>query len=90
MAANTTTNHLQLLLPLELMNKCTGSRIHIVKKNDKEIIGTPLGCDDVVNMVLEDVMDFEIIPERRQINKLDQILLNENNISMLVPKRRKP
>uniref|UniRef100_A0A8C6FIE5 Sm domain-containing protein n=1 Tax=Moschus moschiferus TaxID=68415 RepID=A0A8C6FIE5_MOSMO len=38
-----------------------------------------------VNMVLEDVIEFEIIPEGRRITKLDQILLNGNNITMLVP-----
>ncbi|XP_072350984.1 uncharacterized protein [Scyliorhinus torazame] len=36
------------LLPLELVDKCIGSRIHIVMKNDKEIVGTLLGFDDFV------------------------------------------
>uniref|UniRef100_A0A674HBN3 U6 snRNA-associated Sm-like protein LSm5 n=1 Tax=Taeniopygia guttata TaxID=59729 RepID=A0A674HBN3_TAEGU len=73
------------LLPLELVDKCIGSRIHIVMKSDKEIVGTLLGFDDFVNMVLEDVTEFEITPEGRRITKLDQILLNGNNITMLVP-----
>ena len=41
------------LLPLELVDKAIGSRIHIIMKNDKEIVGTLLGFDDFVNMVLE-------------------------------------
>ncbi|GCB77539.1 hypothetical protein scyTo_0020005 [Scyliorhinus torazame] len=75
------------LLPLELVDKCIGSRIHIVMKNDKEIVGTLLGFDDFVtlDMVLEDVTEFEITPEGRRITKLDQILLNGNNITMLIP-----
>ncbi|KAB0392126.1 hypothetical protein E2I00_007899 [Balaenoptera physalus] len=68
-----------------LVDKCIGSRIHIVMKSDKEIVGTLLGFDDFVNMVLEDVTEFEITPEGRRITKLDQILLNGNNITMLVP-----
>ncbi|XP_038665743.1 U6 snRNA-associated Sm-like protein LSm5 isoform X3 [Scyliorhinus canicula] len=56
MALNS-TNPSQLL-PLELVDKCIGSRIHIVMKNDKEIVGTLLGFDDFVNMVLEDVTEF--------------------------------
>ncbi|XP_038950859.1 U6 snRNA-associated Sm-like protein LSm5 [Rattus norvegicus] len=84
MAVNATTNRSQLL-PLELVAKCIGSRIHIVMKSDKDIVGTPLGFDDFVNMVLEDVTEFEITPEGRRITKLDQILLNGNNITMLVP-----
>uniref|UniRef100_A0A3Q4GXG3 U6 snRNA-associated Sm-like protein LSm5 n=1 Tax=Neolamprologus brichardi TaxID=32507 RepID=A0A3Q4GXG3_NEOBR len=50
-----------------------------------KIVGTLLGFDDFVNMVLEDVTEFEITPEGRRITKLDQILLNGNNITMLIP-----
>ncbi len=39
------------LLPLELVDKCIGSRIWIIMKGDKEIVGTLLGFDDYVNMV---------------------------------------
>lgn len=46
------------LLPLELVDKCIGSRIHVIMKSDKEIVGILLGFDDYVNMVLEDVSYF--------------------------------
>uniref|UniRef100_H2PMG0 U6 snRNA-associated Sm-like protein LSm5 n=1 Tax=Pongo abelii TaxID=9601 RepID=H2PMG0_PONAB len=84
MAANATTNPSQLL-PLELVDKCIGSRIHIVMKSDKEIVGTLLGFDDFVNILLKGGGVSEITPEGRRITKLDQILLNGNNITMLVP-----
>ena len=42
----TTFSNPSQLLPLELVDKCIGSRIHIVMKNDKEIVGTLLGFDD--------------------------------------------
>ena len=71
------------LLPLELVDKAIGSRLHIIMKNDKEIVGTLLGFDDFVNMVLEDVTEYESTPEGRRITKLDQILLNGNNITMV-------
>ncbi|XP_048215839.1 U6 snRNA-associated Sm-like protein LSm5 [Perognathus longimembris pacificus] len=54
-------------------------------KSDKEIVGIGLGFDNFVNMVPEDVTEFESTPEGRRITKLDQILLNGNNITMLVP-----
>jgi U6 snRNA-associated Sm-like protein LSm5 len=57
--------------------------MHIIMKNDKEIVGTLLGFDDFVNMVLEDVTEYESTPEGRRITKLDQILLNGNNITMV-------
>lgn len=69
----------------ELVDKCIGSRIHIIMKNDKEMVGTLLGFDDFVNMLLEDVTEYENTPEGRRVTKLDQILLNGNNITMLVP-----
>nr|XP_036846505.1 U6 snRNA-associated Sm-like protein LSm5 [Manis javanica] len=85
MAANATTNPSQLL-PLELVDKCIGSRIHIVMKSDKEIVGTLLGFDDFVSILLKGGDgNIEITPEGRRITKLDQILLNGNNITMLVP-----
>ncbi|XP_048193874.1 U6 snRNA-associated Sm-like protein LSm5 [Perognathus longimembris pacificus] len=84
MAANATTNRSQLL-PLERVDKCIGSRIHIMMKSEKEIVGTLLGFDNFVNMVLEAITEFEITPEGRRITKLDKILLNGNSITMLVP-----
>jgi len=84
-AAAATTMTPGTLLPLELVDKCIGSRIHIIMKNDKEVVGTLLGFDDYVNMVLEDVVEYESTSEGRRVTKLDQILLNGNNITMLVP-----
>ncbi|CAM1508259.1 Fc.00g051070.m01.CDS01 [Cosmosporella sp. VM-42] len=89
------------LLPLELIDKCVGSRIWVVMKGDKEFSGTLLGFDDYVNMVLEDVT--ELYEQHRQCRlgnvkltewpsdysgnhtKLPKILLNGNNICMLIP-----
>ncbi|XP_055974615.1 U6 snRNA-associated Sm-like protein LSm5 [Sorex fumeus] len=60
-------------------------------KSIKEIVDTLLIFDDFVNMVLKDVTEFEIMPEgRRIITKLDQILLNGNNLTMLVPGGERP
>lgn len=38
---------------LELVDKCIGSRIHIIMKSDKEIVGTLLGFDDFVSILLD-------------------------------------
>jgi small nuclear ribonucleoprotein (snRNP)-like protein len=38
----------------------TGSKIWIILKGDKEFVGTLRGFDDYVNMVLEDVTEFEV------------------------------
>jgi len=54
-------------------------------KGDKELVGTLLGFDDYVNMVLEDVTEYETTPDGRRTTKLEQILLNGNQICMLIP-----
>jgi U6 snRNA-associated Sm-like protein LSm5 len=77
--------NLSQFLPLELVDKCIGSRLWIMMKGDKELVGILRGYDDYVNMVLEDVTEYENTPEGRKVTKLESILLNGNNIAILVP-----
>jgi len=56
-----------------------------VMKGDKELVGTLRGFDVFVNMVLEDVDEYEVTPEGTRVTHMDQILLNGNNIALLVP-----
>jgi U6 snRNA-associated Sm-like protein LSm5 len=81
----TLQNNPSTILPSELIDRCIGSKIWVVMKGDKEIVGTLRGFDVYVNMVLEDVEEIEITPEGKKVTKLDQILLNGNNIAVLVP-----
>ncbi|KAM0856967.1 hypothetical protein ACQ4PT_048770 [Festuca glaucescens] len=78
-------NNPSQLLPSELIDRCIGSKIWVIMKGDKELVGTLCGFDVYVNMVLEDVTEYEYTAEGRRITKLDQILLNGNNIAILVP-----
>ncbi len=73
------------LLPLELVDKCIGSKLWIIMKGDKEIVGTLRGFDEYVNMVLDDVTEYDFTPEGTKVTSLDSILLNGSNISLLVP-----
>ena len=82
MATSTATNP-STLLPLELVDKCIGSRIWIIMKGDKEVVGTLLGFDDYVNMVMEDAVEYTFTSEGREVTKLESILLNGNNVAML-------
>nr|KAJ3419917.1 RNA-binding protein lsm5 [Polyrhizophydium stewartii] len=70
---------------MQLVDNCVGSRLWVVMKGEKEFTGTLLGFDDFVNMVLEDVTEYELTSEGYKTTKLDQILLNGNNICMLMP-----
>lgn len=73
------------LLPLELVDKCIGSKIHILMKSDKEFVGTLVGFDDYVNVVLEDVLEYSRVGTELESKHLDIILLNGTNITMLIP-----
>lgn len=73
------------LMPTELIDRCIGSKIWVIMKGDKELVGTLRGFDVYVNMVLEDVTEYENTPEGSRVTKLDRILLNGNNIAILVP-----
>ena len=70
---------------MEFIDKCIGSRIQVIMKNEKEIIGTLVGFDDYVNMVLEDAVEYEMTSEGKKKTNLEEILLNGNNITMMVP-----
>eukprot|EP00466_Bigelowiella_natans_P000034 jgi/Bigna1/125327/aug1.1_g35 len=73
------------LLPLELIDKCIGEKIWIIMKGDKELTGTLRGFDAYVNMVLDDVTEYDFAEEGKKVTKLDSILLNGNNVSLMVP-----
>ena len=73
------------ILPLELIDKCIGSRIWILMKSDTEIVGTIRGFDDYVNMVLDDVTEISVVDGEKVKTSMDQILLNGNSVAVLVP-----
>ena len=72
--------------PLALIDAAVGDQLWIIMKGDKELVGTLRGFDNYVNMVLENVTEYEAQPSGKyKKTTMDQILLNGNNIVMLVP-----
>ena len=62
----------------ELVDKCIGSRIHIIMKNDKEIVGVLLGFDDYVSILLMSVSMVRIsIGFYKKYGHLNQMLIGE-------------
>lgn len=72
-------------MPQELLSKCVDERVWIIMKNSREVVGVLKGYDVYVNMVLEDVTEYERTSQGVIKNKLDKILLNGNNVAVLVP-----
>ncbi len=80
-AANTA-----VALPLALVDRAIGHRVHVILRGDKELVGTLMGFDDFVNMVLDDVTEFETTADGTiRKTKLKQILLNGNSVALIVP-----
>lgn len=58
-----------------------------VTQNDKELEGTLIGVDELVNMVMEDVVELILDPTTgtsKEVGRIDEILLNGNNVAMIV------
>ncbi|OWZ81046.1 U6 snRNA-associated Sm-like protein LSm5 [Cryptococcus neoformans Bt85] len=70
------------ILPLELVDRCIGSPIWVLMKNEREFTGTLMGFDDYVNMVLKDVKEYEVTASGITETDLGDTLLNGNNIAM--------
>lgn len=63
-----TANPLQLL-PLEVIDMCLGSIIHIAMKSDKETVETLVKFDDFLDVVLGDITEFGIPLEGKRITR---------------------
>lgn len=79
-----------VVLPLALVDKCIGSRIQVLMKNNKEYIGVLRGFDDFLNMVLDDATEYTWLTEDEcrvltEQTQPDGILLNGKNVALLIP-----
>ncbi|CDK29368.1 unnamed protein product [Kuraishia capsulata CBS 1993] len=70
------------VLPLELVDKCIGSKVWVIRTDRTEFVGTLVGFDDFVNMVLEDVVETE--SDGTELHRKN-MLLNGRNVTMIVP-----
>ncbi|KAH3668446.1 hypothetical protein OGAPHI_002200 [Ogataea philodendri] len=71
-----------VILPLELIDKSIGSRIWVLMTTEQEFVGNLVGFDDFVNVVLEDVEEYE---GDKLISKRPKMLLNSRQLAMIVP-----
>ncbi|KAJ9094508.1 hypothetical protein QA089_001049 [Meyerozyma guilliermondii] len=69
------------ILPLEVLDRAIGHKIQVLLTNDKEFHGTLVGFDDFVNMVLEDVEEFDNEGKKETLKKM---LLNGGQVAMMV------
>ena len=72
------------------MDRCVGSKIWVILKEETEFVGTLLGFDEFANLVMEDVKEYEWTAEGYEVTALEQLLLNGSHIAILVPGGKGP
>jgi U6 snRNA-associated Sm-like protein LSm5 len=72
--------------PLALLEATVGSEVWIIMRGERELKGVLKGYDDYVNLVLEDVREFDAAGEL--ISSSASMLLNGNNIVGISPGKR--
>ncbi|EFC49550.1 predicted protein [Naegleria gruberi] len=92
MSTTNTENTIPIIQPLELIDKCIGSSIFVLMKDDKELVGTLRGFDDYINMILDNVTEYSYSEDgsSRTESKLPSIILNGNNVAILAPGLSEP
>jgi U6 snRNA-associated Sm-like protein LSm5 len=87
-STTTTTQQQSLITPASVMDDSLGHRILILMKNNKELEGKLVGIDEFINIVLEDVIEYDSTEEGiKEVGRKNQLLLNGTNIAMLIPKK---
>jgi U6 snRNA-associated Sm-like protein LSm5 len=76
-----------LITPSAVMDSALGTRVLILMKNNKELEGKLIGVDEYINVVLEDVIEYDATDDGvKEVARRPQLLLNGANIAMLVPR----
>jgi U6 snRNA-associated Sm-like protein LSm5 len=75
------------ILPLEVMDKCIGRKMWVIMKETKEFYGTLVGFDEFLNMNMEDCKEYDVVEgdQRKQVAKLESILLNGSHVCLMIP-----
>lgn len=73
------------VLPLEIIDKSVGKHVQVLLTNDKEFQGTLVGFDDFVNIVLENVSEYD--NDGKKDGSIKRMLLNGGQIAMIAPEK---
>ncbi|AAS54620.1 AGR130Wp [Eremothecium gossypii ATCC 10895] len=77
------------VLPLEIIDRAINQPIWVLLTSNREFTGTLVGFDDFVNVVIEDVVEYDA-PDRAVKRHPGRMLLSGNNITVLVPGGKPP
>lgn len=74
------TTKAPIKLPLELLDKCIGSKLWVILKGNKEFAGKLRGFDPYFNMVLDDVTEITRVGGTSTRETMESMLLNGHDI----------
>lgn len=79
-------------LPVELIDKCIGTQVWIIMKDNHEFVATLSGFDEYVNMVLVKGKFYTQDQETGEytVEEIGEILLNGSNVTAIIPGGKGP
>ncbi|MFQ6012540.1 MAG: LSM domain-containing protein [Thermoplasmata archaeon] len=70
-----------MVQPLQILEKSLNTRISLLLKDNRVLVGTLIGYDDYMNMVLEDTEETQ----GEQVRRVGTVVLRGNNVVTIAP-----
>ncbi|MEE8199339.1 MAG: LSM domain-containing protein [Thermoplasmata archaeon] len=70
-----------MVQPLQILEKSLNKKISLILKDDRVLVGTLVGYDDYMNMVLEDTEETQ----GEQVRRVGTVILRGNNVVTIAP-----
>ncbi len=70
-----------MVQPLQILERSLNKQISLILKDDRVLVGTLVGYDDYMNMVLEDTEETQ----GEQVRRVGTVVLRGNNVVTIAP-----
>ncbi len=70
-----------MVQPLQILEKSLNKKISVILKDNRVLVGTLVGYDDYMNMVLEDTEETQ----GEQVRRVGTVVLRGNNVVTIAP-----
>ncbi|MEE9174513.1 MAG: LSM domain-containing protein [Thermoplasmata archaeon] len=70
-----------MVQPLQILEKSLNKKISLILKDNRVLVGTLVGYDDYMNMVLEDTEETQ----GEQVRRVGTVVLRGNNVVTIAP-----
>ncbi|MFQ5919191.1 MAG: LSM domain-containing protein [Thermoplasmata archaeon] len=70
-----------MVQPLQILERSLNKKISLILKDNRVLVGTLMGYDDYMNMVLEDTEETQ----GEQVRRVGTVVLRGNNVVTIAP-----